>query len=91
MKGLFIAASIFALSGCGLTPQGDMFRSEFAARSAVATDSALENTLFAFCRAIPVGALQRWFAGSKERADAWWTVCSQDAMTQPIPPLPIAE
>lgn len=89
MKSLSVVALALALSGCGLTMQGDLARSQFADRSAVAADTTLENTLFVFCRAMPVGALQRWFAGSSERADAWWTVCSQDAMTKPIRPLPV--
>lgn len=67
--------SLLVLAGCGLTPQGDFIRSTVATQGREAAAAALENTEWALCRAMPVGAILDRYGRSQEQADAWRTIC----------------
>ena len=67
MRALVLIAALL-LSGCGLSPQGDMARAALAERSATAADGALENAVWYMCYAAPVGSLRRSLGGNPTRS-----------------------
>jgi hypothetical protein len=78
MKYLAIGAVVM-LAGCGQTQFGSAARDAIAERGAVAYDSGLENAEWFMCQAASVGSVKRRYGVSKEKADAYNAVCSQEA------------
>lgn len=70
------AAFFLPLAGCGLTPQGDLLRSEVASQGREAAATALENTEWALCRAMPVGAIKDRYGRSAELSAAYNQLCN---------------
>ena len=64
------------LAGCGLTPQGNLVRSEVASQGREAAATALENTEWALCRAMPVGAIKDRYGRSAELTAAYNQLCN---------------
>lgn len=71
-----LAVSILPLAGCGLTAQGNMVRSEVAGQGREAAAAALENTEWALCRAMPVGAVKDRYGRSAELSAAYNSLCN---------------
>lgn len=84
MRALVLIAALL-LSGCGLSPQGDMARAALAERGATAADGALENAVWYMCYAAPVGSLRRSLGGNPVKLAAWNSLC-MDTATFTIPP-----
>jgi hypothetical protein len=73
------------VAGCGLTPQGDLVRQTVRDRGAEVEDAGVQNTLWFLCKGASIGAIQRFFAGSGERAAAWSTLCREPADLPVLP------
>lgn len=78
MKYLAIGAVVL-LAGCGQTDFGNTVRTAVGERGAAAYDSGLENAEWFICQAASVGSVKRRYGVSKEKADAYNAVCSQEA------------
>lgn len=79
-----IAIATLALSGCGLTPEGDMLRAAISQRGAAMADKTLENAEFAICKAATVGSVVRRYGASTIKADAWRAICRTDPVAKVI-------
>lgn len=75
MRWLVLA---LALTGCGLTPQGNAVRQGVATYGAQAMDEGLLNAEWFVCKAASVGSVQRRYGSSPEKAAAWKALCLID-------------
>lgn len=83
-----LAYSIFAalfLAACGLTPQGNAFRSALTGTATKMMDEGLINAEFFMCRAASVGSIQRRYGQSTDLAAAWRTLCLPNQEGLPVP------
>jgi len=76
-----MAAIFLPLAGCGLTPQGNLVRSEVASQGRQAAATALENAEWALCRALPVGAIKDRYGRSAELSEAYNRLCNSFSET----------
>lgn len=76
ISAALMAAFFVPLAGCGLTAQGNLVRSEVASQGREAAATALENTEWALCRAMPVGAIKDRYGRSAELSEAYNRLCN---------------
>lgn len=66
---------LLALTGCGLTPQGEAVRNTLAGQGAVVADAALENAEWAICNAASIGSVMRRYGQDPALSEAYSTLC----------------
>lgn len=76
MKSIFVLVALL-LSGCGLTPQGDLARGVVKEKGAQVYDEGLANSLWFMCSAASVGSIRRTFG---QNMDAYNAICSEAAL-----------
>ena len=83
-------ALLLALTGCGLTPQGDLVRGVIKVRGAAIADQGLTNAEWFVCEAATIGSVKRKYGRTTEDADTYRKFCpggvDVDLITSP--PLP---
>ena len=77
MRAIIFTALIVALAGCGLTPQGDIFRAVAEDKGGDAMDKGLENAEWFLCNAVSVGAIRRRYGEKPKKIAAYNTLCLQ--------------
>lgn len=75
---------IFVLAGCGLTSEGDAFRSTFREKSKAAAAASLENSEWYLCRAARIGSVKDRYGVSADKATAYNILCMTDPRFNPI-------
>lgn len=68
---------------CALLLSGCSFLQPAVQKGSDAYDDVRLGAEFTLCRAISVGAWVRAYGASKEKADAWKTLCRVDVMELP--------
>ena len=79
---------MLALSACGLTSQGDSFRSTVADKGREAAAKGLEDAEWWICRASPIGAVRDRYGRSEALAEAWNALCAGEGGVNIIEPRP---
>ena len=77
---------LLALSGCGITREGNILRAAAVQRGATAADEALANAEWLLCRAATVGSVVRRYGASTVKADAWRAICRTDPVADVVGP-----
>jgi hypothetical protein len=72
-----------ALAGCSAIPQYEAAKPVVIDKASQANDEALVDAMLVICRGVSVGAWQRAFGNSPERAAAWRTLCKVDITQTP--------
>jgi hypothetical protein len=78
MKTLIITIMLLALTGCGFTSAGTAFTTMARKAGQQAMDSGVVKATWFLCDAASVGAIQRRFGQSEDKADAWRSLCKVD-------------
>jgi hypothetical protein len=73
-----VAVAVLLLSGCGLTPQGDLARDFAKTEGALAYDEGLANAEWFVCSAASIGSVQRRYGAAPDLAAAWRSLCLGD-------------
>lgn len=76
----------WAISGCGITPEGNVFRAAVQERGAQVMDEGIDNVTWWLCQGASVGSIKREFGASQELADAYATICAQDNSASIVTP-----
>ncbi len=80
MTRLWILFLLCLVPGCA---QWNVAQGIVADRGAAVADEVLQSSEFTLCKAITVGAWQRAYGQSAERADAWRKLCSVSVTQSP--------
>ena len=79
-----VIAFALLLSGCGLTPQGDMVRQFLIERGQKAADQTAENAKDYLCKWARVESITKLFSHPSDRR-AYLTLCAKIIPLFPIP------
>jgi len=89
MKAALILFSTLALSGCGITPQGDAVREFLKHQGQKAADQSAQNAKDYLCIYARVGSISKLFQNGYDR-QSYMTLCSRVVPLVPSSP-PIEE
>ena len=76
---IFSLAVLFALTGCGMTPQGDALRAAVRETGKTVADAELGNIEWGLCSGVSVGAIKRRYGGKPKKAAAWRALCDNQS------------
>ena len=87
MRKLLLALPLaLPLGACGFTQAGNFAREAVSDYGAQAMDEGLVNAEFFVCQAASVGSVMRRYGVSKQKAEAWRTLCNRDPEAEIIEP-----
>ena len=76
IAAMFLLAGLMALSGCALTPQGDLVRTVIRDKGAESADTTLQNAEWLLCNAVTAGSVRRAYGNNPTKAAAYRTFCN---------------
>lgn len=77
------------ITGCGLSPQGNLIRGTIKQHGETAADASLQNAEWALCNAVTAGAVRRAYGSNPVKAQAYRSFCNSHATENVIlPPIP---
>lgn len=77
------------LSGCGFTRYGDAARTVVKEAGKKAAAAGLQNTLWALCRATPIGAVRDRFMVGSDQWKAYAHICEIPYANVPVKSIPV--
>lgn len=82
---------LFAVTSCGLTPQGDVLRNTIREKAEAVAAQSLENSEWYICRGSPVGAVKDRYITSPALMWAYNTICERYEKPTPVLPNGISD
>ncbi len=79
-----VAAVLLMLAGCGLTPEGDLFRAAVREEGKTAAAKGLSNAEWYMCRAASVGAIKDRYGHVPDKVTAYMIICKNGESFTPI-------